>query len=597
MQNLLIALVMLVLTACGRTEMHGFHQHEDTAPRVETVYVEVDGGVRTVTETEYVEVPVYVDAGSQNCENDNCECYDLSRTEFAQMLMETLIDLDQYQVAQDTPRYADVPEDHPNFTAIMAAAEMGFLLGTQDSEGNLTFGAEDYINRAEATKVIIEAINGLDDFQAPDEPTFVDVVTDVWYFNPVEAAASKGLTQGYYDAEGQPTGRFGPEDLASSCFTRQLLSGAGFERGKIAMVHDNIVHAHRIAIEGHSELLSASYRLFGTSPTNPLNTITVVNRPYGGDIQPTMAIRTVWLDCMSPAGQGAYIAHSAELVNGRAVFSNLNCYHENGGELPVQLAYDVANLSELGASLSGAVFRLVMEGAPLLDSQDRVPTNTVRRTRPTFGSEAQTNTTLANGVNNLLAFNVTAHPNGSLGIARMTFQVTAQDADGGGELGLSEFRFYRNGVLIPDAHILDGDLNDLTGATQLVGDKVMVTFSQEEVVSADVTVTYQLRATVNGMEGGDRIFTSLAYGDYDSPVMGKSAGVQPNTARIVSSIATQGLFAGEPFFRASTSSDRNLIWSDHSADAHVYSVADSGSSADWTNGHSVVTENIVWQRN
>jgi hypothetical protein len=59
--------------------------------------------------------------------------------------------------------FTDVPVDHPNAAAISIAAQRGFISGDKDANGEPlhTFRPDAPINRAEATKMIAEALNSL----------------------------------------------------------------------------------------------------------------------------------------------------------------------------------------------------------------------------------------------------------------------------------------------------------------------------------------------------------------------------------------------------------------------------------------------------
>lgn len=68
----------------------------------------------------------------------------------------------------------------------------------------------DFLNRAEAVKVLVESGN----FQIhePVEPSFDDVAEDAWYYKYVETAHWYGIIGGYRDENGKLTGAFGPSD-------------------------------------------------------------------------------------------------------------------------------------------------------------------------------------------------------------------------------------------------------------------------------------------------------------------------------------------------------------------------------------------------
>lgn len=109
-----------------------------------------------------------------------------------------------------------VPEDW-YFTAVEELAKAGVF----DSEDH--FRPHDTINRAEFVKIAVLAIDGMRQFQAPETPTFKDVLPDAWYYDYVEAAVSFGIIHGYADAYGNATGFFGPSDNVNRAQVAKIL--------------------------------------------------------------------------------------------------------------------------------------------------------------------------------------------------------------------------------------------------------------------------------------------------------------------------------------------------------------------------------------
>ncbi|MBN1258185.1 S-layer homology domain-containing protein, partial [Candidatus Peregrinibacteria bacterium] len=79
-------------------------------------------------------------------------------------------------------------------------------------DAGTNFRPNDNLNRAELVKIVVTAIDGLSGYEAPATPTFDDVAANAWYYDYVEAAVQLGIVNGYTDAAGNLTGKFGPGD-------------------------------------------------------------------------------------------------------------------------------------------------------------------------------------------------------------------------------------------------------------------------------------------------------------------------------------------------------------------------------------------------
>ncbi len=106
-----------------------------------------------------------------------------------------------------------------------ALVDEGLISIYTDPDGNPIglCGPQDNVIRAAFVKMLINAIGGLADYQAPATPTFGDVPADAWFFDSVEAAVQLGIVSGYTDAAGNLTGLFGPADLATTCWADEVL--------------------------------------------------------------------------------------------------------------------------------------------------------------------------------------------------------------------------------------------------------------------------------------------------------------------------------------------------------------------------------------
>ena len=107
--------------------------------------------------------------------------------------------------------YPDVAKDHLNFNAIEYLDDQEIINGYTDG----TFGPDNSVTRAEAMKIILNALgiqveNNLD-------PEFDDVTENDWFFDYVMTAYQKGIVSGYDD------GDFKPNDEVNLAETLKIL--------------------------------------------------------------------------------------------------------------------------------------------------------------------------------------------------------------------------------------------------------------------------------------------------------------------------------------------------------------------------------------
>ncbi len=113
-----------------------------------------------------------------------------------------------------TVEFADVRNQKDFFySPVYWAVEREITSGYTDSHGNLTgkFGPGDPCSRAQIVTFLWRA-NGKPDVGAASAPKFRDVKSTAYYYKAVLWAASEGITTGYSDKNGKPSGKFGPDD-------------------------------------------------------------------------------------------------------------------------------------------------------------------------------------------------------------------------------------------------------------------------------------------------------------------------------------------------------------------------------------------------
>jgi hypothetical protein len=104
------------------------------------------------------------------------------------------------------PSFVDVPASHWAYRHVEYAKAMGIVGGFPDGR----YRPSDDVNRAEMAAFIARSAvlptgdDGLQSYQAPDQPTFPDVPADHWAYRYVEFVARQGIAGGYQDGTYHP---------------------------------------------------------------------------------------------------------------------------------------------------------------------------------------------------------------------------------------------------------------------------------------------------------------------------------------------------------------------------------------------------------
>lgn len=85
------------------------------------------------------------------------------------------------------------------------------------------FRPDSPLNRAELAKIIVTAVDGLDEYTQPAQNSFDDVADNTWFYDYVEAAVQMEIVNGYKDNKGNLTGKFGPDDLVTRAAAAKVL--------------------------------------------------------------------------------------------------------------------------------------------------------------------------------------------------------------------------------------------------------------------------------------------------------------------------------------------------------------------------------------
>ncbi len=403
-------------------------------------------------------------------------------------------------------------------------------------------------------------------------------------------------------------------------------------------------------VAGKTQQLVAKYRFNALRESFTVNKLTVMNDAAAAfdTAVATNAVSQVTLKY--PDINGVTQTKSASLTAGTATLSDLGFYVPKGDNKYIEIYADVNPMSAVGESLSGQTFRLgLQDTANTITTLEAVGTSSsttvdttaeltvsnassvntflARKSVPTF-AKSTTGTTLTNGETTLYQFTVTADSAGAVSMGRLVFDVTES-----GLTTLDQVKFYRDGTPLTagdqaavnqvylmwvDTLAAAADLSCTAHTTQATNGMdcdtgiaasgtLIVSFPIEETVSAGQTRTYKLTANVAGATSGDSLGAKIATGDESTIVADSTAPTSTGEIH-----ATDGADAANELFDLTGSftnlatTARNIIWSDNSADTHVYHVVTAAGtaddtapttgvagSADWTNGYLLKVTNLA----
>ena len=202
------------------------------------------------------------------------------------------------------------------------------------------------------------------------------------------------------------------------------------------------------------------------------------------------------------------------------------------------------------------------------DDMGALGTNYVlNKTKPTVTRVgAENSSSMVNGTQSLLKFNVAADSAGDVGLKVMTFNVNGTD-----ELTLNTFKLYKGGTDYTDKVVIGDDI-DGTNSYEAAGtdlatgtaSNVYVVFTDEEVITGGTSQEYTLKGLVAGVASTYSINTYLVDDAYPA--------AHDNVRDVGAGVAYADC------------SDREFIWSDRS-----YGSTHSLTSLDWINGFLVKT--------
>lgn len=150
---------------------------------------------------------------------------DLNRAEMAQIAMKA------GELTEDTtgaPHFNDVSAASWYYASVETLYNNGVVGGINngalDANGMATYKPAGTVNRAEAAKILTEALD-LETAYAGTPPTFPDVSEGAWYYDFVETAYAHGILDGYAN------GKFGPADPVNREQVAKIAQQARVEGG------------------------------------------------------------------------------------------------------------------------------------------------------------------------------------------------------------------------------------------------------------------------------------------------------------------------------------------------------------------------------
>ena len=569
-----------------------------------------------------------------------CQCPVVTRAEFTKDLIIKIDGLAGYE-APATPTFDDVPADAWYFDYVEAAVQLGIVTGYSDAQGNLTgmFGPGDQLNRAEFIKVVITAIDGLADYQAPPTATFDDVSSGDWYYNYVEAAVQLDLI-----VTNATQSSFYPSHTLDKCFMGEVIVRIDYTQptptqGVLTAVSEDNPDG-RIVSGGSTDVLVARYRFHALDEDFAVNKLTIMNDVAGAfdtAIDRT-SIEQITIKYTDEAGVERIL--SSPLVAGSATFAGLDFYVPAGEDAFLRVYADTRVITAGISSLSGQTFRLGMQNANntvstfeavgqssatadyFIDGDEvtgagSVNTFVVRKAKPVFASLHSPGSPAQMGITNNDLYQLTVSANGGdVSLARLVFDVATYGLSGGAvNEDIYNFKFRSGQSLGMVSDVVGVNIradginlkNSMSGSGLAAVEagagvvnatyKVIVSFDNEEVVERGQSKTYVLRADISGATTDHTIVrTTIASGDENVGLIGLTDTANANTGKIyAANNAASGIFTvNATDLSRSSSLNRNIIWSDQAGTpdvVHYYptvsdgAVTDGTGTADWTNGY------------
>lgn len=441
------------------------------------------------------------------------------------------------------------------------------------------------MSRAELAKMAVLSVKAFGACQAPAEPTFDDVLPGASHYDYVECAVQLGFIDPSEDR------RFNPSEVADRCFMDPMVSRIDRFLGTPRFLMVKALPGE-VVPNGAMYTRVSTFMAYGVTRERPFHGIQYMNDLEGAFDTPVPPeiLSGVFLSCEEAQTTTSNIESGVHEIPSLALPFKW-CGRADRFPLTLNLAFHTweAYRDEWD---SGRRIRLGLAsiGTFPVEGAERTNDFVFRKSRPYFTQVEGFTGDLVPGQNILFIVLVTADSAGKIGLARMSFQVDSN-------VELTGFRLYRGAVQLSSSQVnIFSETADLANGNPLTGNRIGVSFNQEETLVAGETQSYRLEAVAKGVVAGSSISTRML-SDLGRPGL-KNPCRNPFTGRIYDTDGSSLYANGAGLSRAKPAEGALLVWSDHSSPSHSYprvsgGVAMSGSgSCDYTNGWGLGVENL-----
>ncbi len=403
-----------------------------------------------------------------------------------------------------------------------------------------------------------------------------------------------------------------------------------------------------IVIGGTKELLATQYTFTAKKDAYTVKKLTIINDnpadPNFDDPIYTNIISSVKIKYPDPNNAGAMKTVKGSLTAGKINFSGLDFYIPKDSSAVLKIYTDVASITVDKFNLSGKKFSLglkesnsktefeavgknslqyvYLDKSGDIKNSEKVPTYTVRKSKPIFEIEKQEKTAMPTS-GDLFKFKVSAN-GGDVSLARLVFDVKATNFYASGSdiynwsfenssgpvkgvhiWGQGALKSDNKAVYLKDAlsgsGLQDCNTGGTTNSIQEGLYKVIVTFDKEQKITVGKSETYAIKASIFEARTNDKLYVSLAGADELNEVnvsynfdndngFGNTTQLVGNPSDYNSSLFSDasGYFGDKV---SNFTKFRNIIWSD--ASGGDFASDTSGNAASGKHTYPIVVGNAT----
>ncbi len=357
-----------------------------------------------------------------------------------------------------------------------------------------------------------------------------------------------------------------------------------------------------LLLEGATHQLVANYRFTAVNESFLVEQLTIANDLSGDFDAPVLTFGANDIIIEYPDENG--LTQSATGVlngSGEATFAGLDFHVPANEDVNLEVYVDVFDADAVGPMLSGETLRLGLSTQnditsfqatgldsgleitdPEITNSTQVNQFVVRENIPHFTVNPVESEQLVNSTQELFSFDVDVEGVGEVDLVKFTYVINVLDADGNG-LSLNDFEVAIDGSPSNAGLTLIGGGGSLENGSHVI--TVALGSSEPIVGGAEIS----LEAVAQGVSSGDSVTIELTDGDEFSPFTNMANSFHPNTGLLVGP-GDEAIFGSQVIYEitnvsTATGEPANIVWSDSSAEPHIFSTASSQGSRDWTNGY------------